>query len=76
MSGPGRYATVGTAALALPDGSRVRMSFTWGKNKREREKLSFVPGMLAGIFEPGQAKLHEVLAVEMARRAAVAASQL
>ena len=23
MSGPGRYATVGTAALTLPDGSRV-----------------------------------------------------
>ena len=56
-----------------PDGTRLRKRFTWGKNRREREELSFVPGMLAGIIEPGQAKLHEVLAEEMARRAAVAA---
>ena len=57
----------------VPDGTRVRIRFTWGKSKREREKLSFVPGMLGGMIEPGQAKLHEVLAEEMARRAAVAA---
>jgi uncharacterized protein YndB with AHSA1/START domain len=57
----------------VPDGTRVRIRFTWGKNKREREELSFVPGLLGGLVEPGQAKLHEVLAEEMARRATVAA---
>jgi Protein of unknown function (DUF2652)/Polyketide cyclase / dehydrase and lipid transport len=57
----------------VPDGTRVRIRFTWGKNKREREELSFVPGLLGGLVEPGQAKLHEVLAEEMARRAIVAA---
>jgi hypothetical protein len=57
----------------VPEGTRVGIRFTWGKNRREREAQTAVPGMLASIIEPGQAKLHEVLAEEMARRAALAA---
>ncbi|HLY13762.1 MAG TPA: DUF2652 domain-containing protein, partial [Candidatus Limnocylindrales bacterium] len=59
-----------------PGGTRVRIRFTWGKNRRERElpELAFVPGLLGSIVEPGQAKLHEVLVDEMAERAALAAA--
>jgi uncharacterized protein YndB with AHSA1/START domain len=59
-----------------PGGTRVRVRFTWGKNRRERERpeLAFIPGMLGSIVEPGQAKLHEVLVEEMAQRAALAAA--
>lgn len=57
----------------VPEGTKVGIRFTWGKNRREREALAVVPGMLARMIEPGQAKLHEVLAEEMARRAAAAA---
>ena len=58
-----------------PGGTRVRVLFTWGKNKRERERadLAFVPGLLGSLVEPGQAKLHEVLVEEVASRAAQAA---
>jgi len=57
----------------VPDGTRVGIRFTWGKNRRDREAMAFVPGLLASLVEPGQAKLHELLAEEMARRATLAA---
>ncbi len=74
---PNGFKAVSTFAFEdAPDGTRVRIRFTWGKNKREREReeLSFVPGMLGGLTEAGQAKLREVLAAEMARLVAVAAA--
>ena len=71
---PNGFKAVSTFAFEdVPDGTQVRIRFTWGKNRREREAMDFVPGLLASLVEPGQAKLHEVLAEEMARRAAVAA---
>ena len=71
---PNGFKAVSTFAFEdVPDGTRVRIRVTWGKNRREREELAFVPGLMAAIFEPGQAKLHEVLAEEMARRASAAA---
>ena len=57
----------------VPEGTKVGIRFTWGRSRREREAMDFVPGLLASLVEPGQAKLHEVLAGEMARRAALAA---
>jgi Protein of unknown function (DUF2652)/Polyketide cyclase / dehydrase and lipid transport len=57
----------------VPDGTRVRILFTWGKNRREREEQSAVRDLLAGMIVPGQAKLHAVLADEMTRRDTIAA---
>ena len=68
------FQAISTFALEdVPEGTRFGIRFTWGKNRREREATPGVPAMLASIIEPGQAKLHEVLAEEMARRAALAA---
>ncbi len=71
---PNGFQAVSTFAFEdVPDGTRVVIRFTWGKNRRERDEQAFVPGMLASMIEPGQAKLREVLADEMARRAVLAA---
>ncbi len=67
---PNGFRAVSTFAFEdVPDGTRVRILITWGKNRREREELALVPGLMAGMVEPGQARLHEVLADEMTRRA-------
>jgi len=55
------------------EGTRVRILFTWGKSRREREQLASVRDFIADLIERGQANLHDVLAEEMARRAALAA---
>ena len=71
---PNGFKAVSTFAFEeVPEGTRVRVLVTWGKNRRERDELAFVPQLMAGIFEPGQAKLHAVLADEMARRAQASA---
>ncbi len=56
-----------------PDGTRIRMLFTWGRNRREREEVSAVRDFLADVIGRGQAALHDVLAEEMARRVALTA---
>ncbi len=55
-----------------PEGTRVRLLFTWGKSRREREELTSVRDFIADLIERGQSNLHDVLAEEMARRAALA----
>ena len=52
-----------------PGGTLVRIRFTWGKNKREREELSALRDFIGDLVERGQANLRGVLAEEMARRA-------
>jgi hypothetical protein len=52
-----------------PDGTRVRILFTWGKSRREREEAAPVRDFLADIVGRGQGALHDVLVAEMARRA-------
>jgi hypothetical protein len=56
-----------------PEGTRVRLLFTWGRSKREREELTEVRDFIAEVVERGQTTLHDVLAEEMARRATLAA---
>ncbi len=71
---PNGFKVVSTFAFedAL-EGTRVRILFTWGRNRREREELASVRDFIAGLIERGQSNLHDVLAEEMARRAALAA---
>jgi uncharacterized protein YndB with AHSA1/START domain len=57
----------------VPDGTLVRITATWGKSRREREELTVVRDIVADLVGRGQAKLHEVLAEETARRATLAA---
>jgi uncharacterized protein YndB with AHSA1/START domain len=56
-----------------PDGTRVRLLFTWGKSRREREATAPVRDFIADAVERGQAALHDLLVEEMGRRAAQAA---
>ena len=58
-----------------PDGTRVRLLFTWGKSRREREATAPVRDFIADVVERGQAALHDVLVEEMSRRAAQAADE-
>jgi len=57
----------------IPEGTRVRVLFTWGKNRREREEMTGARDFIADLVSRGQTTLHRVLAGEMARRAALAA---
>jgi uncharacterized protein YndB with AHSA1/START domain len=54
-------------------GTLVRITATWGKNRREREELTVVRDIVADLIGRGQNALGPVLAQEMARRAALAA---
>jgi uncharacterized protein YndB with AHSA1/START domain len=57
-----------------PEGTRVRVAFTWGKNRREREALAAtVHDFIADVVSRGQAALREILVEEMDRRASLAA---
>lgn len=56
-----------------PGGTRVRVLFTWGKSKRERDESPDAKAFLAHVVSEGQTQLQAVLAEEMARRAALAA---
>ena len=57
----------------VPEGTRVRLLFKWGKHRREQEAMApMVQGMLAEAVEHGQAALRELLTEEVARRAALA----
>ena len=57
----------------VPEGTRVRLLFTWGKSRREREESTGLNDLLADLVGRGQATLGRVLAEEMARRATLAA---
>ena len=57
----------------VPEGTRVRLLFTWGKSRREREESTGLIDLLADLVGRGQTTLGRVLADEMARRAALAA---
>jgi Protein of unknown function (DUF2652)/Polyketide cyclase / dehydrase and lipid transport len=56
-----------------PGGTQVRILFTWGKNRREREEATAVREFLADVVGRGQAALHDLLVAEMAHRATLAA---
>jgi uncharacterized protein YndB with AHSA1/START domain len=56
-----------------PEGTRVRLLFTWGRSRREREELASVRDFVADLVERGQSNLHAILTEEMSRRAALAA---
>ena len=58
----------------VPEGTRVRLLFTWGKSRREREGSPAVNEMLADIIGRGLTALHRLLSEEMARRATLAAA--
>ena len=58
-----------------PDGTRVRLLFTWGKSRREREATAPVRDFIADAVERGQAALRDVLVEEMSRRAAQAVDE-
>jgi uncharacterized protein YndB with AHSA1/START domain len=67
---------VGTSTFAFaddPGGTRLRLLFTWGRSRREREAQPAIRDFLADVVERGQAALGSVLAAEMARRDALAA---
>ena len=71
---PNGFTAMSTFAFAdNPDGTRVRLLFTWGKSRKEREEQAATREFLAGLVERGQETLNAVLAEEMARRASVAA---
>jgi hypothetical protein len=55
-----------------PEGTLVRILFTWGKTRREREEATETRAFLADVVERGQVALTKVLTAEMAHRAALA----
>jgi uncharacterized protein YndB with AHSA1/START domain len=57
----------------VPEGTRVRVLFTWGRSRKEREAAAGAREFIAGLVERGQATLGDVLTEEMARRATEAA---
>jgi uncharacterized protein YndB with AHSA1/START domain len=71
---PDGFSAVSTFAFEdHPDGTLVRLRFTWGRSRKEREAMAPARDMIAGLVERGQATLRGVLAREMARRASLAA---
>ena len=71
---PNGFKAVDTFAFEdAPEGTLVRILFTWGRSRREREETATVRDFIADLVERGQAALHEVLVEEMARRVALAA---
>jgi hypothetical protein len=71
---PNGFKVVSTFTFAdEPEGTRVRLLFKWGKNRREQEAMApMVQGILAEAVEHGQVALRDLLSEEMARRAALA----
>jgi len=68
---PNGFKAVSTFAFEdAPEGTRVRLLFTWGRNRREREEHASVRDVIAPLVETGQSNLREVLTEEMARRSA------
>jgi hypothetical protein len=57
----------------VPEGTRVRLRFTWGKSRHEREESTAVNEFLTDVVGRGQAALSVLFAEEMARRATLAA---
>jgi hypothetical protein len=57
----------------VPEGTRVRLLFTWGKSRRELEESTGLSDLLADLVGRGQTTLRRVLVEEMARRARLAA---
>jgi uncharacterized protein YndB with AHSA1/START domain len=55
-----------------PGGTRVRVLFTWGKSKRERDESPDAKAFLEHVVSEGQAQLQSLLTEEMARRATLA----
>jgi hypothetical protein len=73
---PNGFKSVSTFAFEdAPDGTRVRLLFTWGKSRREREAMGQVRDFIADVVTRGQAALHDVLVEEMTRRSALAADE-
>jgi uncharacterized protein YndB with AHSA1/START domain len=54
-------------------GTQVRLLFTWGRNRREREENSALRDFVADAVGRGQAALEDLLREEMARRTMLAA---
>jgi len=72
---PDGFKLLGTYAFEDdPDGTRARLRFTWGRNRREREELGVVRGMLDQTLSTGLARLDEVLREAVAERASEAIS--
>ena len=70
---PNGFQAVSTYAFTdAPEGTLVRILFTWGRSRREREAGTGVRDFLADVVGRGQASLRDVLATEMADRAALA----
>ena len=64
---PNGFVALSTFAFDdVPDGTRVRMLFTWGRNRKEREAMAAAKELVAELVERGQANLRAVLAEEMA----------
>jgi uncharacterized protein YndB with AHSA1/START domain/class 3 adenylate cyclase len=59
----------------VPDGTRVRLLFTWGKSRREREAMGPVRDFVVDAISRGQAALHDLLVDEMNRRSDLAAEE-
>ena len=59
----------------VPDGTRVRLLFSWARTRREREAMAPVRDFIADVVERGQAALHDLLVEEMARRSQLAADE-
>jgi hypothetical protein len=71
---PNGFVALSTFAYEdVPDGTAIRMLFTWGRNRKEREAMTAARDLVTELVERGQATLREVLAEEMAARAAAAA---
>jgi uncharacterized protein YndB with AHSA1/START domain len=71
---PNGFVALSTFAFAdVPGGTQVRLLFTWGRNRKEREAAAEAKGFIAELIERGQANLRAVLADEMAARAAALA---
>ena len=72
---PDGFKAVNTFAFEeADDGTRIRILFTWGRNRREREEMAAARDFIAGLVERGQTNLRAVLAQEMSRRAAEVAA--
>jgi hypothetical protein len=55
------------------DGTHVRLLFTWGRNRKEREAMAWAREVVAELVERGMTNLRAILTEEMAARAAAAA---
>jgi hypothetical protein len=57
----------------VEDGTHVRLLFTWGRNRKEREAMAGARDVVAELIERGMANLRALLEREMAARAAAVA---